>query len=87
MKENLFDLTNVKFIKRIVLGSSDHTNIEEDEVNETIAILNRCLSESPKGRIIGMEKHFTIINIGEHQVINQWLVYNVGFYRKPIWLE
>ena len=51
---------------------------------EAADLLNRCLSE--RGRIIGMEKNFNLLNIGEHQVVLQSLVYHIGFSRKPIWL-
>jgi hypothetical protein len=33
-----------------------------------------------------MEKNFNLLNIGEHQVVLQSLVYHIGFSRKPIWL-
>ncbi len=50
-------------------------------------MLNRCLSDSPKGAIIGTEKNFAVLQIGEHQVVMQWLCYHVGFPRKPGWLK
>ena len=36
---------------------------------------------------VGIEKSFKILNIGEHQAVLQWLVYHVGFTRKPLWLD
>jgi len=83
----MFDLTEVKYVKRIVVGSNDPTQMStEAQVEQARALLNRCLTESPKGKIIGLEKSFTILQIGEHQVVLQWLSYHVGFARKPAWI-
>ncbi|WP_413625218.1 hypothetical protein [Luteibacter sp. Lutesp34] len=83
----MFDLTEVKYVKRIVVGSNDPAQMStEAQVEQARALLNRCLTESPKGKIIGLEKSFTILQIGEHQVVLQWLSYHVGFPRKPGWI-
>ncbi|WP_369926411.1 hypothetical protein [Xanthomonas sp. NCPPB 2632] len=83
----MFDLSDVRFVKRIVVGSNNPSQMStEDQVEEARALLNRCLSESPKGSIVGLEKSFTILQIGEHQVVLQWICYHVGFTRKPVWL-
>ncbi|QJE72439.1 hypothetical protein HHL28_04405 [Aerophototrophica crusticola] len=84
----MFDLTDVGFVKRITVGSTNPERMAtEEEVQAAADLLNRCLSDSPKGRIIGVEKNFSILNIGEHQVVLQCVVYHVGFPRKPYWLE
>ncbi|WP_119677802.1 hypothetical protein [Indioceanicola profundi] len=84
----MFDLTDVGFVKRITLGSTNPERMDtEEEVQKAAELLNRCLSDTPKGRIIGVEKNFSILNIGEHQVVLQCIVYHVGFPRKPYWLE
>ncbi|MDA8231195.1 MAG: hypothetical protein M0006_07645 [Magnetospirillum sp.] len=84
----MFDLTDVGYIKRITVGSTDPEKLAaEEEVRVSADLLNRCLSEPPRGRIIGIEKNFAVLNIGEHQVVLQSMVYHVGFARKPYWLE
>lgn len=83
-----FDHSCVKHVKRIVVGSPDPSGPQvEAEAREALALLNRCLSEAPAGRIMGTEKSFRVINEGEIQIVVQWLVYHVGFERKPLWLE
>ena len=83
----MFDLTDVKFIKRVVVGSDNPNQMRTDaQLEEAQALLNRCLADTPRGSIIGIEKSFTILQIGEHQVVLQWLCYHVGFPRKPVWL-
>lgn len=83
----MFDMTDVTFVKRIVVGSNNPSQMSsEAQVEEARELLNRCLNESPKGKIIGQEKSFTILQIGEHQVVLQWICYHVGFTRKPLWL-
>jgi hypothetical protein len=84
----MFDLTEVKFVKRITVGSDNPSRMATPEEIETAtALLNRCLSEHPKGTILAIEKSFAVLQMGEHQVVLQWIVYQVGFSRKPIWLD
>ena len=83
----MFDLTNVGYVKRIMGGSTDPEKLTPDAaVQAQAALLNRCLTETPRGRIVGIEKNFTLLNIGEHQVVLQALIYHLGFARKPHWL-
>lgn len=83
----MFDLTNVGYVKRIMVGSTDPEKLTPDAaVQAQAALLNRCLTETPRGRIVGIEKNFTLLNIGEHQVVLQALIYHLGFARKPHWL-
>ncbi len=84
----MFDLTDVGFVKRIVVGSYDPQNmLGQQEIQDAIDTLNRCLSDLPRGRVLGIEKTFSILNIGEHQVVLQAMIYHVGFSRKPGWLQ
>jgi hypothetical protein len=86
-RDRMFDLTDVKFVKRVVVGSDNPNQMSnEAKIDEARALLNRCLTDSPRGSIIGVEKSFTILQIGEHQVVLQWICYHVGFPRKPSWL-
>ncbi|WP_432738289.1 hypothetical protein [Maridesulfovibrio sp. FT414] len=82
------DLSEVTFVKRISVGTNDPSAMQSnEEIEAATALLNRCLSESPKGQIIGTEKSFTLLQMGEHQMVLQWIVYHVGFKRRPLWLE
>ncbi len=84
----MIDLTDVGYVKRIVVGSYNPTNLQsEAQIAESMALLNRCLTEPPKGKIIGIEKSFNILQVGEHQVVLQWLTYHIGFTRRPVWIE
>lgn len=84
----MFDLTDVRYVKRIIIGNDNPQNLRSnDEIDAANAVLNRCLHDAPKGVIIGTEKNFAILNVGEHQVVLQWLVYHVGFPRKPAWIQ
>jgi len=83
----MFDVTDVRFVKRIVIGSSNPNQMSgEDQIEDARAMLNRCLNEAPRGHVMATEKSFTILQIGEHQVVLQWICYHVGFARKPSWL-
>lgn len=84
----MFSQSDVKYVHRLVVGNSDpEKQSDENLYNEQLKLLNRCLSDYPKGKIIGQEKNFYILNIGEHQVVMQYIVYHIGFLRKPDWLN
>jgi hypothetical protein len=84
----MFDLTDVGYVKRITIGSENPEKMRtEAEIQQAVDLLNRCLSDTPKGTILGVEKNFSILNVGEHQVVLQCMVYHIGFARKPYWLE
>lgn len=84
----VFDLSSIRFIKRVVVGSKDPSiPYDENEIEKAQEYVNRCLNETPKGRIVGIEKNFNTVNLGEHQVVMQWLVYHIGFEKKPFWIE
>jgi len=82
----MFDLSEVRYVKRITVGNNNPAQvISEEEVQKAMDLLNKCLTGPPAGTIIGIEKSFKILNIGEHQAVLQWIVYHVGFARKPVW--
>ena len=84
----MLDLTEVGFVARLTIGSVDPAQVQSAAAAEaTMDLLNRCLSEAPKGHIVGIEKTFTVFNIGENQVVLQALIYHVGFKRKPLWYD
>ena len=86
-RDSIFDLTKVKYIQRIVIGNDNPERLRtEEELEKQLAILNKCLVELPKGHIIGTEKNFYLLSMGEHQVVVQYILYHVGFERKPSWL-
>lgn len=85
--QKAFDLSCVGFVKRIIIGNNNPEKVTTDaEIEKQVNLLNKCLQEYPKGKIIGIERNFFILNIGEHQVIMQYTVYHIGFKRKPDWL-
>ena len=88
MADGRFQLSDMRFVKRIVVGSQNPSPLKsEEEIGQAMALLNRCLTDLPKGVIVGREKSFSVLNIGEHQVVLQYTVYHVGFARRPAWLE
>lgn len=83
-----FHLTNMRFVKRIIVGNDNPQNMRtEAEVEEAMALVNRCLSGTPRGFLLATEKSFGMYNIGEHQIVLQYAVYNIGFTRKPQYLD
>ncbi len=80
------DITDVGFVKRIVVGNTDPERLKDDNaIQRQMEELNRCLTGFPKGKIIAMERNFYILQIAEHQVVMQNVAYHVGFRRKPSW--
>ncbi len=84
----MFDLSDIHYVKRITIGTSNPGHIiSDEEIQKAMDLLNKCLTGPPKGTILGIEKSFKILTIGEHQAVLQWLVYHVGFSRKPVWID
>lgn len=88
MVRDTFSLTDIGYVHRVVVGNDDpETQPDEEKYRRQEAYLNRCLREYPRGRIIGQEKNFYLLNVGEHQIVMQYIVYHVGFPRKPPWMQ
>ncbi|SHG48564.1 hypothetical protein [Massilia sp. CF038] len=88
MSSNHFQLTNMRFIKRIVVGNDNPQSMRtEAEVAAAMDLVNQCLSATPRGYLLNMEKSFGLYNIGEHQIVLQYAVYHIGFERKPMHLD
>lgn len=82
------DLTALHYVKRIVVGNDDPSRIvPAGDIEKSMALLNRCLHDIPKGQIVAVDKGFSILEAEGAQVIMQWCAYHVGFPRKPHWLE
>lgn len=85
---NTFDITDVGHIERIVVGSITPGEMPTEEENQSkMNRVNRCLTDFPKGRVIGVERSFSVVRIGEHQVVLEAVVYHIGFKKVPLWME
>lgn len=85
--ERQLDLSDISYVHRIAIGTSDPEKpTTEAEAQLALAKLNRCLSETPRGKLIGIERPLCQLNVGEHRVVLQALIYHVGFPRRPHWL-
>lgn len=81
-------LDDVRFVKRINIGSINPNNpVNEEQQDAQIAYLNKCLTDFPKGRIIGKDIAVGVYQMGEHQLTLQRVTYHVGFNRKPFWMD
>lgn len=82
------ELAEVGFIERIVVGNNDPRHMRsEEEIRLQMERVNRCLSGTPRGRIVGMEKSFALHTIGDQQFVLQYVVYHLDFVRKPLYLD
>lgn len=82
----MFDQSNVKYIKRLVVGSDNPARLcTREEIEAQMEELNDCLSGAshPRGTLLAVERSFTLVRIGDHQVVLEWMAYHVGFARKP----
>jgi hypothetical protein len=82
------ELDEVRFVKRVHVGSVNPNNpVSEEQQEKQIALLNRCLNDFPRGCIIGRDIAVGVFQIGEHRITLQRTTYHVGFPRKPLWLD
>ncbi len=85
---NNIDLSDVTFVKRINIGSiNPNSPVNEEQQEQQMQVLNRCLNEFPKGRIIGKDITVGVYQVGEHQLTMQRITYHVGFVRIPTWID
>ena len=83
------DLSEVRFVKRITFGSLDPTAQRSDDgLEQSLAQLNRCLDDYPRGRIIAKEVAVNVVSVnkGQQQLMLEKVTYHVGFSRRPDWL-
>lgn len=87
-KSYSYDITDIGHVERIIVGSTEPDRIPTAQENQQkIDTLNRYLQTSPRGRIIGTERSFSLVRIGEHQVVLEAVAYHIGFKRKPSWVS
>ena len=79
------DLSEIKYIKRFIVGNDNPQHMySNEEIDRQQKKLNDALNTAPKGKIIATEKSFALLSINEHQILLEWVVYHVGFTRKPV---
>jgi hypothetical protein len=85
-KDNQTSLSDVSYIKLVPIGSVNPNNpLSDQSKEEQAALLNRCLNDYPKGKIIGKDVTVGQYRIGEHELTMERVTYHVGFPRKPQW--
>jgi hypothetical protein len=84
----LFDITTVRFVKHVLVGSlHPYLELTEEQAETQRALLARCLQESPHGHIISQEMHTAIYQIESEKVKRVLTVYHIGFPKRPYWLD
>lgn len=82
------ELADVTYVKRVSIGNiNPNSPLNEEQQERQMALLNKCLNEYPKGKIIGKDISVGVFQVGDHQITLQRTTYHVGFLRKPVWLE
>ncbi len=85
-KREKTDLTEIRYVKLISVGSVNPNNpLSDQSKEEQAALLNRCLNDYPKGVIIGKDISIGRYMIGEHELTMEKVTYHIGFERKPSW--
>ena len=82
-KLNLYD---VGYVKLVPVGSINPNNpVSEESRAQQLELLNRCLNDFPKGKIIGIDRSIGRYQVGEHELTMEKMTYHIGFKRRPIW--
>ena len=83
-----YALDRIRFIKKVTIGTvNPQVPFSEEEQDKQLAILNRCLNDYPRGKIIGRDIAIGTFQLGEHQMSMQRTTYHIGFERKPMWIK
>lgn len=79
-------LADIHYIKMVPIGSINPNNPLSDQGREEqAALLNRCLTDYPKGVILGKDISIGRYMLGEHELTMEKVTYHIGFERKPSW--
>ncbi|MBP5519963.1 MAG: hypothetical protein J6X84_05240 [Treponema sp.] len=82
------DLSDIHYVKLVTIGSVNPNNPISDQSRQAqVDLLNRCLSDFPKGILLGKDITIGRYMLGEHELTMERITYHVGFSRKPAWLE
>ena len=82
-KLNLYD---IGYVKLVTVGSINPNNpVSEESRAQQLELLNRCLNDFPKGKIIGIDRSIGRYQVGEHEKTKEKMTYHIGFKRRPIW--
>lgn len=85
-KQEKASLADIHYIKLVPIGSvNPNSPLSDQAKEEQAAVLNRCLNDYPRGRIIGKDITVGKYIIGEHELTMEKITYHVGFARKPSW--
>lgn len=82
------ELSEIRYVKMVTIGSVNPNNpLSEESRRAQMELLNRCLSDYPRGVIIGKDIAIGRYMIGEHELTMEKITYHVGFSRRPAWEE
>lgn len=88
MNQNKTDISEVKYVEAVTIGGiNPNAPVLDEKRDEQIAFFNRCLSDYPKGIIIGKDVTIGRYVLGEHELLMQKSTYHIGFTRKPSWMD
>jgi hypothetical protein len=83
-----FDKSKIRYVKTVTVGSiNPNAAFSDTERDRQVELLNRCLSGSPRGYIIGEDKTAANYNAGGHRIIMEKTTYHVGFTRMPLMFD
>lgn len=85
-KKEKLNLYDVGYVKLVTVGSINPNNpVSEESRKQQLDLLNRCLNDFPKGKIIGIDRSIGRYQVGEHELTMEKLTYHIGFNRRPLW--
>ena len=85
-KNERVNIYDVGYVKLVTVGSINPNNpVSEESRKQQLDILNRCLNDFPKGKIIGIDRSIGRYQVGEHELTMEKMTYHIGFKRRPVW--
>lgn len=81
MNDKSIDLSEIHFVYRHVVGSEGQSQpLDHEQVQKQMDRLNSLLK---RGRIVNIEKNFTVVTRADTQIVMEYCAYHIGFKRKP----
>lgn len=82
------NLQEIRYVKTVTVGSvNPNVPFSDQSREQQEQLLNRCLTDYPKGCILGKDVAVGVFQVGEHSFTMEKTTYHVGFERKPAWLS
>ena len=76
-----FDIPDIKWVERFIVGISNPDRfLTQAEIDLQMEDVNSALRY---GKLVSVEQNFTLMKLGNKDIVTQYTVYHIGFKQRP----